>query len=129
MGVILDHLDAALAANGVKAPSRTKKNLDAARLLLDRDNHTVEEVCRAIDFATNDEFWRSNILSMSKLREKYEQLRLAARRPQAAPSGLDRQGEILARERARAQEYDARVSQGSAGPLRRDLSVVEGKLA
>uniref|UniRef100_UPI003561EE3F hypothetical protein n=1 Tax=Actinotalea sp. TaxID=1872145 RepID=UPI003561EE3F len=57
-----------------------RKNLDAARLLLDRDGRTVKQVEAAIDYATTDEFWRANILSMVKLREKYDQLRLHASR-------------------------------------------------
>ncbi len=73
---ILDLLDARIEENGAKKPSRSKANRDAARLLLDRDGHTVEEVCRVIDWATRDHFWRSNILSMVKLRAKYDQLRL-----------------------------------------------------
>lgn len=87
---ILDHLDDRIRANGSRVPSRTRKNIDAARLLLDRDEHTVDQVMAAIDFATSDEFWRTNVLSMSKLREKYDQLRLAAQRkgrgPQASAS-------------------------------------------
>lgn len=77
---VLDYLDAALAANGSKIPTRSRKNVDAARLLLDRDGKTIAQVKACIDFATTDEFWRSNILSMSKLREKYDQLRLKAQR-------------------------------------------------
>lgn len=77
---ILDHLDAAIVRNGAKKPARTKKNIDAARLLLDRDGRSVRQVKAAIDWATEDSFWRANILSMAKLREKYEQLRLQAQR-------------------------------------------------
>lgn len=77
---LLDYLDAAIASNGAKLPTRTKKNTDAARLLIDKDGHTIDDVKRAIDWATTDEFWRSNILSMSKLREKYDTLRMAATR-------------------------------------------------
>lgn len=75
---LLDHLDRRIAENGAKKPGRTKKNLDAARLLIDRDNHPADEVRLIIDWATGHDFWRSNILSMSKLREKYDQLRLQA---------------------------------------------------
>jgi hypothetical protein len=77
---LLDLLDAEITRNGGKAPSRSRKNIDAARLLIDRDGHTVEQIENAIRWCQSDEFWRSNILSMSKLREKYEQLRLAAKR-------------------------------------------------
>lgn len=78
--MLIERLDMRIKENGGKAPSRTDKNLNAARLLLDRDGIKVEQAIAAIDWATGDEFWRTNILSMSKLRDKYEQLRLAATR-------------------------------------------------
>jgi hypothetical protein len=77
---LLDLLDFEISVNGGKPPTRTKKNLDAARLLIDRDGRTVAQVELAIRWSQADEFWRGNILSMSKLREKYDQLRLAAQR-------------------------------------------------
>ena len=104
---VLDYLDEALTANGSPKPSRTKKNHDAARLLIDKDHHTVEAIERAIDFATNDEFWRTNILSMSKLRDKYEQLRLAAQRTPRRPSSPDRQADVLRAELEWAAQADA----------------------
>lgn len=103
---ILDHLDAAIVANGAKAPSRSKKNIDAARLLLDKDGHTVEQVKAAIDYATCDEFWRANILSMSKLRDKYDQLRLSAQRgrTQTAPARNRVQDNLAVVQRIAAKE-------------------------
>jgi len=83
---ILDHLDDRIRANGAKVPTRTKRNTDAARLLLDVDGHTVDQILKAIDFATRDEFWRTNVLSMSTLRKQYDKLRLAAQRT-GRPSG------------------------------------------
>jgi hypothetical protein len=83
---LLDLLDAEIAGNGGRPPRRTKKNRDAARLLLDRDGKTTEQVANAIRWCQNDEFWRANILSMSKLREKYDQLALAARRGSSSAS-------------------------------------------
>jgi hypothetical protein len=85
---LLNLLDEEIRKNGGKVPSRTKKNADAARLMLDRDNIPAADVAGAIRWSQADEFWRSNILSMSKLREKYDQLRLAAqRKPPAAKVG------------------------------------------
>ena len=81
---LLDLLDSEIRSNGGKPPARTKKNVDAARLMLDRDGRTVEQVAKAIRWCQADEFWRANILSMSKLREKYDQLRLAATRTTGA---------------------------------------------
>ena len=84
---ILDALDANITdASVMKVPARTKKNLDAARLLLDSDGRDRDEILAVIQFATHDEFWSSNIGSMSKLREKYPQLK--ARMIQKGPRHL-----------------------------------------
>jgi hypothetical protein len=74
------HLADRIEGNGSKRPTVTKRWQDAARLLLDRDKRTEEQVHAAIDWCQDDDFWRSNILSMPKLRERYDQLRLAAQR-------------------------------------------------
>ena len=71
---ILDHLDARLEDNNLKKPNRVKSNIDAARRLLDRDGHTVDEVKRIIDYAQSTEFWIPNVRSMSKLRDKWDTL-------------------------------------------------------
>lgn len=44
-----------------------------------RKTHEPAKLCRAIDFAHADSFWRSNILSARTLIDKYEQLRIRAR--------------------------------------------------
>ena len=78
---LLDLLDTELTKNGVKKlPKRNKTNRDAMRLLLDRDGRTEEQIANAIRWCQSDEFWRGNILSASKLREKYETLRAQATR-------------------------------------------------
>lgn len=73
---ILDHLDWCIDRNGLKKPSRNKSNTDAARLLIDLDGHSLAEIHDVITWATADEFWRSNIRSARKLRDKYDTLRL-----------------------------------------------------
>ena len=78
------HLADRIEANGSKRPPIGKKWRDAARLMIDRDHRTEQQVMAAIDWCQENEFWRSNILSMPKLREKYEQLRLQAGRKPAA---------------------------------------------
>jgi len=66
-------------ANGAKRPTVTKGWRDAARLLIDKDGRTEEQIAWLIDWATADSFWRSNILSMPKLREKFDQMLIRAR--------------------------------------------------
>lgn len=77
------HLADRIEGNGSKRPNVTQAWRDAARRLLDRDNRTEEQVMRAIDWCQDDEFWRANILSMPKLRERYDALRLQAQRQAA----------------------------------------------
>lgn len=84
---LMDLLDSELAKNNTKLPSRTKQNVDAARLLVDRDGYTVAQVEYLIRWSQADEFWRANIRSMSKLREKADTLRLQSQRQaQHAPT-------------------------------------------
>jgi hypothetical protein len=82
---ICRHLADRIEGNGSKRPSITKGWRDAARLMLDKDGRTEEQVHAAIDWCQDSEFWRGNILSLPKLREKYDQLRLQAMRERAAP--------------------------------------------
>jgi len=86
---ICEHLADWIEKNGSKRPVIGKRWRTAARLLIDADGRDPDKVIRAIDWCQQDDFWRSNILSMDKLREKYDQLRLAAQRPrgrQPAPA-------------------------------------------
>lgn len=73
------HLRSRIAANGVRLPEEISQQwLTDARLMLDKDERTLDEVLRVIDWCAQDKFWRSNVLSVTKLREKYDQLRLKA---------------------------------------------------
>ena len=67
--------------NGSKRPTITQKWRDATRLMLDRDHRTAEQIAYIIRWTQADEFWRSNVQSMPKLREKFDQLRLKAQTP------------------------------------------------
>lgn len=78
---ICTHLADRIERNGApRRPTIGKKWRTSARLMLDRDGVTEDQIHKCIDWCQDDDFWRSNILSMSKLREKYPQLRLAAQR-------------------------------------------------
>lgn len=69
-----------MVENGCKPPTITRKWRDAARLMLDRDHRTEQQAHAAIDWCQSDSFWRGNILSLPKLRDKYDQLSMAAQR-------------------------------------------------
>ncbi len=82
---ICDHLAARIESNGATRPSVTTRWIDAARLMIDRDGRTEQEIHGAIDWCQDDEFWRGNVLSLPKLRSQYDTLRLhALRRPRSA---------------------------------------------
>lgn len=106
---LLDLLDEELTKNGVrKLPKRNKTNTDAIRLMLDRDGIPESDIAGAIRWAQGDEFWRANILSASKLREKYETLRAQAsrqgRKVPAVQENLARLSQLEADERAAEQK-------------------------
>lgn len=100
---LCQHLADRIEANGSKRPSITKRWRTSARLLLDVDGRTPDQVRAAIDWCQQDEFWRSNVMSMPKLREKYDQLRLAATRNRP---GRDRVSDILRGEYAWAEQAE-----------------------
>ncbi|ETK36163.1 hypothetical protein MPTA5024_11090 [Microbispora sp. ATCC PTA-5024] len=73
-----DHLAQRIVANGCKPPTVGTRWRDAARLMMTADGRTEQQIHAAIDWCQNDEFWRSHVMSMPKLREKYDALRLQA---------------------------------------------------
>lgn len=80
---ICDYLAEAVEENGSKRPAITKSWLTEARRMLDLDGRTEDEVIRAIDWCQRGEsdrarFWRPNVMSMQKLRAKFDQMRLQA---------------------------------------------------
>jgi len=91
----------------------------AARLLLDADHRTEAQVHAAIDWCQDDEFWRSNVLSMSKLREKYIQLRAAAQRNPRSAVPDDRLGGRVegtaGRRAAQILEAERRIEERNQG--------------
>lgn len=58
---------------GFKEPNLQKWS-DDFRLMIERDNRLPEEITTLIDWCQQDSFWKTNILSPSKLRKQYDQL-------------------------------------------------------
>jgi hypothetical protein len=67
-----------IVANGSRRPTVTKKWRDAARLMIDRDGIPVDMIMGAIRWSQGNDFWKAHILSMPKLRDKYDTMRLQA---------------------------------------------------
>jgi len=77
---LCQHLADRIEQQSGRRPHIGKLWRQSARYLLDIDGLCEDRVHAAIDWCQDDEFWRPNILSMSKLREKYVVLQAAARR-------------------------------------------------
>lgn len=78
---MLDFLDARVIANGAKKPGRNKSNRDSMRLLIDKDGRDHQTIRNVIEFATSDDFWKSNVLSARALRKYFDRLLIQAQRP------------------------------------------------
>lgn len=79
---LCSHLADRIEANGSKRPAIGKTWHDSARLLLDADKRPPQEAHQLIDWCQDSTFWRPNVLSMTKFREKYDTLRLQASKDQ-----------------------------------------------
>lgn len=103
-----------LKANDVKhKPGASWRT--ATRLLIDKDGYTPEQIMYVARFATSDEFWKSNILGIPKLREKFEALKIKAQaannpRPTGAQNRLQAGYDLLQETRAekaqRQQQFE-----------------------
>ena len=79
---LCEHLANKVEENGSKRPTISKSWKEAARLLLDKDCRPEADAHRLIDWCQNSAFWRPNIMTMMKFREKYDTLRLQAAKDQ-----------------------------------------------
>lgn len=123
---ICQHLADRIAEDGSKRPTITEKWRQQARLLLDADGRNEQEVHAAIDWCQSHQFWRSNILSMPKLRERYDQLRKQAMQERNAPAST-RPADVINRAAVRMGgegiSYDP---PGSTSPLPHGLRGIAG---
>ena len=80
-------------SNGCKRPTVTKQWREECRRMLDIDHREPDKAAYLMRWATQDPFWRANILSIPAFRKKYEQLRLKALKQWEERRGSQRFGE------------------------------------
>jgi hypothetical protein len=86
-------------------PAKQRKWADVADRMLRLDHKSYDEIAGMIVWVQRDEFWRANVLSMQKLREKFDDLKIRRAReskPRASkanPGFEDHIAEILASEK------------------------------
>lgn len=76
---LCEHLASRIEANGSRRPDIGKRWKDAARLMIDNDGRSEDDIHKAIDWCQQHHFWHRQILSMEKLRQQYDRLRLDAK--------------------------------------------------
>jgi hypothetical protein len=93
-----------------KIPTDLSKWHDEMDKLERLDNYDTFQIRTVIDWCQQDSFWKSNILSVPKLREKMSTLVLQMQRGQARPTG----GKVTSFERLKqlAKEAEAREASG-----------------
>lgn len=75
-----------------KIPNSLDSWANNIRLMVEADNRKENDIEKVIEWCQSDNFWKSNILSVKKLREKYDTLFLQMKRPQQQQkplTGLD----------------------------------------
>ena len=72
---LAEYLYKRVKENNSKAPIPNFQNwADDIRKLVELDDNTVDEVKDVIDWCQGNDFWKNNIMSASKLREKFPKL-------------------------------------------------------
>lgn len=73
-------------------PDHKKPNLQTwandIRLMMERDNRNEKQIIYTIDWCQSNEFWKTNILSVAKLREKFDQLVMQIKRDHKKPTEI-----------------------------------------
>jgi len=84
---------------------RAGKWADAFRLLHEKDGHAWADIAAMVDWCQADPFWRANILSGDKLREKWDQL--AAKRAAETKGDGSRYGRVAEANLITSADIDA----------------------
>lgn len=79
-------LSSSVMLNGAKQPRVTDRWRQECDRLINRDGRSPEQIEQVIRWSQADVFWRSVILSMPKLRQKFDQLWLRMQAQGSAPA-------------------------------------------
>ena len=92
---------------------------DSIRLMRERDSHTIEEIKAVFIWANSDSFWRTNILSPSKLREKFVELHAKMGNNQRGQNNVSHQQapkqSLADRATAAREKYEQQIDAESMG--------------
>jgi hypothetical protein len=107
-----------------KRPSNIDSWADQVRLMMENDNRTYEQIESVIDWCQKDPFWQSNILSVKKLREKFDQLdgKMKQNRLSMYPIKQSKREQQLDELERIMNDYDRGNEQKNNGNVFRELS-------
>lgn len=88
MGVAKTIFEKILELNPKKKPPNMDSWADTVRLMRERDSRTHEDILKVFTWANNDSFWKVNILSPEKLREKFDDLTIKMQVKPTQSTGL-----------------------------------------
>jgi len=74
-----------------KIPKSLDDWANGVRLMVEQDKRTLEEIDKVIEWSQKDDFWKTNILSMGKLRKQFDQLTMKmnlTKKPKYCESGI-----------------------------------------
>ena len=69
--------------------NRQEDWINTCRLLREVDKRTPDEIKRVIEFSQNNDFWKNNILSMTKVRKNWDMLWIKSKPKKTAKEGLE----------------------------------------
>lgn len=102
---VVEALRASVIRRGVK-PKVGRDWYTQARLLIDVDEYTPDQIVWLIEKLTVDEFWSTNVLSMSKLRKQADQLKIKFRGANTTTGGSAAPANWMRRPRTKPQTGD-----------------------
>lgn len=108
-----------IEGNGSKRPNVTATWIQEIDRMIRLDGRAPADIAGAIHWSQRSTFWRANILSPKKLRDKFDTLRLQAERENASKTGVSD---------AVIKGFLERGEQGDAGGLGSLFADLEGQL-
>ena len=109
---LCDYLAASIGGYA-RRPTVTEAWRNAARLLLTTDRRDAQEARALIDWLATSEWWRPNVLSMPKFREKFDTLRLTKQR-EGLPRGPASRPGISTSDELRRRAAEERAAEMAA---------------
>ena len=97
---------------GAKVPNTTKAKIkwcEYVEKMKRIDHRTEAEINEVLKFATTDQFWKTNIRSTKKLREKFDTLIMQARKPKQNGSAKNKPNQFQQFPQRENIDYDAMV--------------------